>query len=87
MRHQHACIWGGTVGTQGGIEFGQAFQDECDAAILAWQRIQDGVVEHKKAMHLAALLQGRGQGGVVVQTQVAAQPDQAGIKKVSHGGS
>ena len=87
MRNQQPGCRVGAFGAQGSIEFGQTVQEEGHTAILARQRIQDAAVEHEKAMHLAALLQGRGQGGVVVQAQVTSQPDQAGIELVRHGGS
>ena len=48
------------------------------------QRVEDGAIEDESAVDAAALRQRGGERRVIVETQVAAEPDQAGV--VGHRG-
>ena len=84
MTHDQAAV-GAAEFTQARIQIGQRLADEFDPTVGAWQFAQDGAVENKGHMHLTAVFQGVEKRGVVVHTQIAAQPDQTrGVSGV-HG--
>ena len=67
-----------------GIERGHRFPDEFHPPVDTRQGVEDLAVEDKHAVDVAATLQGGVQRGVVVDAQVATEPDQSRIKAVFH---
>lgn len=72
---------------QVGIQHPQRVQDEGDTAVGPGQRIQDVGVQHKGAVHPAVALEGVIEGRMIVRTQVAAEPDQGGVRIGGGGGA
>jgi CheY-like chemotaxis protein len=67
------------------VQADQAVADEFHPAVLARQRVEDASVEDKHAPHLAGGAQGVVQGGMVVGTQVAPEPQQGTVQRLGHG--
>ena len=71
-----------------GIKLAHRSVNELDPPVGAapggQQRVEDGAIEDESAVDAAALRQCGGERRVVVETQVAAEPDQAGV--VGHRG-
>ena len=67
-----------------GIQAGERAQDELHAPVGPGQGVQNGAVQNKDAVQAGARLQGGGQGGVIFQAQVAAQPHQCAAISVLH---
>ena len=67
------------------VQVDQGFADELDAPVGARQRIEDAGVEHEGAVDVAARGQRQVQRRVVVDAQIASQPDQAGVEGFVHG--
>jgi hypothetical protein len=65
---------------EGGVELDHAVADERHAPVGTGQRVQDGGVEHKNTPDASGIFQGVVKRGVIGDTQVAAEPDQGGIK-------
>ena len=76
MAHQQACISLGGPLTPSSIQLGNRRVDEGHAAVLGLQFAQNGGVKHKRAVHMVAVAQGVAERGVVVQAQIASEPDQ-----------
>ena len=66
------------------IQLEQGGPDELHPAVAAWQRVQNVPIENEGAIDALALLQGQVQGRVVVDPQVAPEPDQTGIQGFLH---
>ena len=67
-----------------GVQTRQRTHNELHAPVGPGQGVQDVAVQHKDAVQARARLQGGGQGGVVFQAQVAAQPHQCAAISVLH---
>ncbi|MNZ84055.1 hypothetical protein D3C78_1028000 [compost metagenome] len=67
------------------IQRHQAVPDELHAPVGARQRLEDGCIEKKHAMHLGAVAQGMKKSGMVAGAQIAPQPDQAHRARKFHG--
>ena len=76
---------------QRSVQLGHRGVDEFDPAVglqpFGQQFVQDVGVEHEHAPHRPAGAQRMVEGGVVVDAQVAAEPDQSGSGVVGHAGS
>ena len=68
----------GRHGAQVGVDFGQRVAYELQAPVAARQGVEDAGVEYKHQHDLLRGLNGRVQSRMVMQAQVAAQPDQRG---------
>ena len=77
------------VGAQQLVELGQRVMDELDPPVLGAargeQRIEDVAIEDERAIHAARLLERVIQRRVVVEPQVAAEPDEGRVHQT--GGS
>jgi len=63
----------------------QSAEDELDAPVGARQWVQDVAVQHKGAEHLVGVGQRAAQGSLVIDAQVAAEPDEGAFKAVGGG--
>ena len=68
----------GCHSAQGGVDFRQRVAYELQAPVTTRQGVEDAGVEHKHQHDLLRGLNGRVQRSMVMQAQVAAQPDQRG---------
>ena len=70
---------------QAQIQLDQRFPDEFHPPVGPRQGIKDGRVKNKGHVHLAAVFQGVVERCIVLHTQIASQPDQAGWVSGVHG--
>jgi len=80
----HLCL--ATDLAQRLIKLNQRFTDELDPSVNARQGVKNGAIKDKYTVQLPTLAQRRVQGQVVVNTQIAPEPHQAGVKVWGHLG-
>ena len=74
----------GTEPLQAHVQFFQTAQNETHAAILPWQWIEDGRVEHEHTPDLSGLLQCVIKRSMVIAAQISAEPDESRVDLISH---
>ncbi len=85
MQHQQACVVALADAAQFLVQLSDSGMDEVHTSILAGQVLQNLGVKNKGHVHALAVAQGQVQRRVVVQAQIASQPDQSGGVIGLHG--